>query len=369
MRKVYRAKVSGVCAAFIFPSPSIFPEIDCIGVIAVPISMYYRHRLNAHTMNSITLNEKLSECLALYAQVLDAPLHPRRQDFVALSRKLAGLIGMPPDTEFKILVGATGRMIGELAEYEKLDDHRRWLDGYNPQHKRKWEEQLQQNSDGAKCEMLVRMLLEENGNKVMPNADLSAKKKAPDFRCTQEGQLFYVEVTCVDSDRATRVTSLEPKPEAMAKAYAFADINQALFEKLEKKHAQCKHLEHPVLVAIGTLHFHASALTFHDRFVRELLTGKGYVSANLSHVKKTFLSTQLEYASFLQQDALTGEIVTIHKAVSGLLLCGFGCEPSIVNGLLHPEPSHVFDRCLLKNVPFFRLASGYDAGQLSVEAL
>jgi hypothetical protein len=63
-----------------------------------------------------------------------------------------------------------------------------------------------------------------------------------------------------------------------------------------------------------------------------------------------------------------GTVEFARESVSGLLLCAFSVRPPQVYGVLHPNPAEVFDRGLLPDIRFARLADGFrETGELRVE--
>ena len=252
-----------------------------------------------------------------------------------------------------------------------VEEHRQWLAGFTAQHLKNWEKLLNANAEAAMCEAEVRRLLQENGNTVEPNEELTGADQSPDFRCTQAGKVFFVEVTCISIDKATQVTGLSDQPDG--KGHYYRPLNDAIFEACRQKTPQCSDTGCPVLVAVGTFHFRASAVCLGKPYLQMLLTGKELISHNIDMrtgegVGDTYLSTKLYSAAFLRPDESSG-LCHARNPVSGMLLCGFGGDPFLVRGVLHPSPVHEFDRALLPKVEFCRLRPGYDSGQLSTEWL
>jgi hypothetical protein len=110
-----------------------------------------------------------------------------------------------------------------------LDEHRRWLGQFNLQHGRNWEKLLGNDAEAAICEAAVRRLLEENGNVVEPNEELDGNKQSPDFRCTQAGETFFVEATCISIQKVIKETSL-PHPPKIDGYHGIGDLNEVIFD-------------------------------------------------------------------------------------------------------------------------------------------
>lgn len=252
-----------------------------------------------------------------------------------------------------------------------VQEQRRWLGAFDPQHLRNWEKLLNADAEAAACEAAVRRLLEANGNIVAPNVNLTGSTQSPDFRCTHGGRVFYVEVTCISIEKATEITSLPPLPAGTHGAQGYGLLNGAFFGSVKQKTPQCSGLDAPALVAVGTFHFQASCICFGEPHLEMLLTGDELITQKINMVTgdpvgDIYLSTKLRSATFLRPDANTG-LGHARNPVTGMLLCGFGCEPPEVRGILHPLPVHQFERHLLPNVKFCRLRPGYETGSLSTE--
>lgn len=252
-----------------------------------------------------------------------------------------------------------------------VEEHRRWLNGFDDQYRRNWEKLLNADPEAAACEAEVRRVLEGQGNAVEPNEILDGSGQAPDFRCTQRGQMFYVEVTSISIEKATEFTELPHMPEGNGGASNYGQLNGAIFNAAKQKTPQCSQLQHPALVAVGTFHFQASCICFHRGHLQMLLTGQELITSKLDTrtgkpVGGLYLSTQLRSAAFLRPDSGIG-MDHARNPISGILLCGLGCNPPEIRGVLHPSPVHHFDRTLLPSIEFCRLRTGYETGALSTE--
>ncbi len=221
------------------------------------------------------------------------------------------------------------------------------------------------------CEAAVRRLLEQNGNDVEPNETLDGSKQSPDFRCIQGDKLFFVEVTCISKEKTTEQTRLNHLPKPGFSYQGFVGLTDSIFHAAKEKTPQCSYLDQPALVAVGTFHWQASNLCFERMNLELLLTGQTFLSQKIDTstggpVGDEYLSTKLRSATFLSPQP-DGYMRSARNPVSGILACGFGCEPPKVRGALHPEPVHVFDRKLLANLEFCRLRPEYKGGLLSAE--
>lgn len=251
-----------------------------------------------------------------------------------------------------------------------VGEHRRWLAGFHPQHLQNWGNLLDNDPEAAMSEAAVRRVLQVNGNSVEPCESLEGSRRLPDFRCSQEGKVFFVEVTSISIEKATKVTGVLHKAiDPVASGYE--SLNDAIFDACNKKTPQCSDLEHPALVAVCTHHSEASWICLDRLDLEELLTGDELITRKIdthtgNPVGDTYISTKLRSAAFLRPQP-GGGMRHARNPVSGILLCGLGCHPMEICGVLHPQPIHPFDRSLLPKVAFCRLQAGYESGLLFTE--
>ncbi|MBI3851717.1 MAG: hypothetical protein HY298_15795 [Verrucomicrobia bacterium] len=248
-----------------------------------------------------------------------------------------------------------------------IGEHRSWLGQFNPQFGCNWEKLKKHNPEAAMCVAAVRRLLEENGNHAEPNETLDGKRQSPDLRCSQGDKLFFVEVTCVSMEKTAEQTGLTH----LTNFSGIGPLNDAIFHASKEKTRQCSNLGYPVLLAVGTFHFQASYLCFDRKHVQLLLTGQTLITQKLDAatgelVGDDYLSTKLRSAAFLKP-LKDGWMNYARNPVSGILACGFGCDPPQIRCALHPQPVHPFDRTLLPRVECCRLKPGYAAGKMSAE--
>ena len=250
-------------------------------------------------------------------------------------------------------------------------EHRQWIGAFHRQHLLDWEQMLISDAEAARFEASVRHLLQVQGLAVVPNADLvgmglRGAEQRPDFHCTCPEGEFFVEVTCLQIATVVNKTGL-PHPLQHDTAQNYRSLNDAIFEKCRAKTTQCSVATHPTLLAVGTFHTAASVVCFSQRHANMLLTGTTSVSWGINletgEVDDTYSqTTALRSASFLKPGQ--GSIREARTSLSGLLLCGFGCFPPTVLGLLHPSPARRFDPRLLPNIPFGEVQIDQAAGQL-----
>src|SRR5262245_29739260 len=95
-----------------------------------------------------------------------------------------------------------------------LDEFFNWIEQpqFDQRHARHWGELYNNHPEAAMCEATFWAVLTDCGVSVSPNRYLDESKPSPDFLCHKGGVKFYVEVTCIQENTATRATSLAPVP-------------------------------------------------------------------------------------------------------------------------------------------------------------
>ena len=250
-------------------------------------------------------------------------------------------------------------------------EHRVWLQRFDKQRVKKWDDLLKANSEAAICEAMTRKFFSDHDIDVQPYEDLSGG--GPDFLCFKNDKDFYVEVTCITKEAATKETCLNDVPQESSHAHYYRLLTQKIFYELCNKTPQCSSLGNPCVVAMCTLHFQASCLCLDRKAAEFLLTGTPKIAWKIDvsrgeAVGNSYQSTDLQDSLYIRPDK--NEISSIEEArrvISGVLLCPFGAYPQKFLGILHPNPNHAFDRTLLPEIKFCRLADGYQTGRLSVE--
>jgi hypothetical protein len=244
-------------------------------------------------------------------------------------------------------------------------EHRKWLSAFSPQYLRNWEKI---DDEAAMCEAAVRRLIQRNGITIEPNEDLTGAKPRPDFRCLHPRQPFYVEVTCLSVETTTKQTGLVPSPEGRTRPAPFSPLNDSIFNACKGKAAQCRNLDHPTLVAVGTWHDLASMLCINKPMLSMLLTGQTMMSWNIDvesgrQAGETYQTTELYSATFLRRDNNEG-IGDARGSISGLLVCGFGIDPPKILGVLNPNSARPFDPQLLPEIEFCQMRLDRQKGEL-----
>ncbi|QGQ23934.1 hypothetical protein F1728_15140 [Gimesia benthica] len=250
-----------------------------------------------------------------------------------------------------------------------IGEHREWLSQFDPQHLANWDILFTKNNDeAAMCEARVRRLLQLQGVTVTPNENLNESGKQPDFRCSKDGHVFYVEVTCISIQKVIEETNLPLIPEQRARNYS--SLNNSVWSACKGKAIQCSGMNHPTILAIGTFHIWASSICMNKDHVEELLTGEGRIAWQMDentggNAGEVYQSTSLYSAVFLRPEKTT-EIGFARSSISGLLLCGLGVEPPNVFSILHPNPSRPFKKDLLSDIEFCEVAINSQDRSLSV---
>lgn len=251
--------------------------------------------------------------------------------------------------------------------YSKLiEEHRSWLKKFGGSHLKQWEKIFRSNVEAALCEAATRRLMSEHKNEVEPYG-----KTGVDFKCTKNGHSFYVETTCITKEIATVETGLSDSPKNMFGSRCYSPLTETFWYELGNKTHQCRGLDAPCIVVIATFHFQAGCLCFTEHMAELLLTGRTYITKNIDpelgqSIGETYESTKLELAAFIRPSKIE-DVEHAKKTISATLLCSFGTRPKSVVGVLHPNPIHFFDRNLLPDIKFCKLADGYETGQLKVE--
>ncbi len=223
-----------------------------------------------------------------------------------------------------------------------LDAFVAWIEQpcFDRQHARNWAHLYNADPEAAMCEATFWAVLADCGVVLEPNADLTGRKAAPDFRCRKGSQTFYVEVTCIQTRTATRKTSLDPTP--ADGAGEFGHLNDAIVEECRKKTPQCANLDAPCLLAVGTFHFQASTLAVQALFMEWLLTGETAIGWDFDPqlgrgVGDPYQVTSFRSASFSRLSKLVG-VEHIRHPISALLVGGLGCEPPRLFRITASEP-------------------------------
>ena len=235
-----------------------------------------------------------------------------------------------------------------------IEEHKAWLRDFEPVRLQNWDKIFKADPEAAIVEACARKLLAEHVERIEPAEGAAKKKGGPDFVCFQRDQHFYVEVTCITQEKVTRETGLSLSP---TEAEHFQPMTRAVFQECISKATQCSGLDAPSLLLIGTLH-PAGSLCFNKHFLKYTLIGTPRLewTANLETgqtIEEPHQVTSLESSAFLKPDNDSSDFYEFaRKSISGLLCCGFGSMPPVVNGVIHPNAARPFDKNLLPGIIF-----------------
>lgn len=252
---------------------------------------------------------------------------------------------------------------------DAIESHQSWLLGFSQERLKKWQDLLRADPEAAICEACVRSDLAQHVDDIQPNEDLS--HGGPDFLCRQGKQYFYVEVTCITIESATRASELPHPTPRYPQASGYRHLTDKIYGELVNKTPQCSGLNHPCVLAIGTLHSQAGPCCMDECAAEEILTGTTYITAKIdtktgAMVGDPYDAANLRNSSFIRP-AQIETVEEARKTISAVLLYSLWYDPCHVIGLLHPKPNKPFPRNLLSGIKFGKLKDGYDEGILEVE--
>ena len=160
-----------------------------------------------------------------------------------------------------------------------IEEFTAWLDKFEPQHRRNWENLLHADDEAALSEAMTWLILVEQGVQVQPNADLKGEVRRPDFRCTKNGRPFHVEATCIRKETLEAQTGLASSGKRSFTAIKWQGFLRAVFSEVTSKTPQCANSDAPCLLAIGTFHGPAGMGFIKKKFVvAQLLTGEATIA-------------------------------------------------------------------------------------------
>jgi hypothetical protein len=260
-----------------------------------------------------------------------------------------------------------------------IDKFIRWIEQpqFDQQHAKNWAREYKNDPEAAMCEATFWAALTDCGVDVRPNRDLEGSsnggRKSPDFLCQKMGVPFYVEVTCLREEVATRKTSLQPGFDGKPGAFNYELLTQAIFDKCKSKTLQCSNLDAPCILAIGTFHYRASILAVRDDSIEEILTGETGIGFDFDSeagrsTGPPYQVTSFRWSPFTRKSNIVGAEHT-RQPISAILVGGFGCSPPHVLGALHPNPILEFDPRILDQIAFCRQRIDWESGRVGTEWL
>ena len=183
-----------------------------------------------------------------------------------------------------------------------------------------------------------------------------------DFGFSVASNQFLVEVTNISSEAATDATKM-PDRELFKGNYCLLTKN--IRQKVRNKLGQArKRSDHPLLVAVTTLHENASSTCVDRRAVEFALGSPPRITWKWNPQTgesegDAYQSTDLSQSVFLSPTPILGPdgdpiAQAKYQPISGFLFGGFGLNPKNVSvfGALNPEATNPFDPKLLPDIPF-----------------
>src|ERR1035437_4744004 len=256
------------------------------------------------------------------------------------------------------------------AYYEIICHHRRWYESFESTNnlaalRDRWEKSLIHQPESAICEAMVREELEKHVDVVFPNEGVS--HGGPDFQCFVKlptGQAtFFVEVTCITIDAATKETCLSNN--IGGPPTSFGLLTSRFKDECRNKAKQLADLSAPGLLAISTLHSAAGSLCFRENAAECVLTSETLITQKIDTttgdpVGSMFLTTKMDKSPFQRPGKVDPWVLEdALRSISGLLLCPYpSAESSCMRGVLHPNPARPFDHNILPKVPFTSIRWG-----------
>lgn len=253
--------------------------------------------------------------------------------------------------------------------FQRLEaEHRGWLSSFDPVYLKNWEKLAGGDEEAALAEARIRQLLQGHGVTVEPNESLTGQGRRPDFCCRVKEYKFYVEVACIPISVATEKTGIPNGPHGFCSR---RPLNDAIFSKCQAKAAQCKNLDAPALVAIGTFHSFAAMSSFKKPMLNWTLTGETKIAWDIDlqtgqQTEDAYEITELHSSAFLCPDEAE-EVGYARSSISGLLFSGLTLGKRPLIGVLHPNPARSFEPATLPHIEFGRLVVDRSSRQLRVD--
>lgn len=240
----------------------------------------------------------------------------------------------------------------------------KWLESENRVAAENWSSKLNSSQfnqvEGAVAEAVIWDYISSRSDSVW--LEETPGEGGVDFGFSVASNQFLVEVTNISNEAAADATKM-PDQELYAGNYCLMTKN--VRQKVRKKFTQaCKQTDHPLLVAVTTLHWNASQACIDRRAVEFALGSPPMITSKWNpqtgeSIGDVYQSTDLSQSVFLSPTPILGsdgELIAQAKyqPISGFLLCGLGLNPENVSvfGALNPEANNPFDPMLLPDIPF-----------------
>lgn len=241
-------------------------------------------------------------------------------------------------------------MLADSLINDAINEHLEWLRPFDKGRAERFKRIQKINLQGAACEALIAKYLRDCLDIVYPFEDPSSG--GPDFRCTQAGRDFYVEVTSLATNAVEDACSIPDDPNWQGGAVG--SISGILRSSISDKVHQCTREDVPTLIAVGILHSWASD-GVDRRLVQDMLISDVAYEPSVSpaHAKPNQLGefvTSLRNSLFM---AVGDNGVAIkRKPVSGVVVFGLGVHPPRVIGVTNGNAHRPFDPDLLPQIEF-----------------
>ena len=183
-----------------------------------------------------------------------------------------------------------------------------------------------------------------------------------DFEFTAIGRSFLVEVTNISTDAASAASGM-PDTDLFKGFYGL--LTSRIRQKVRRKLNQARQRsDHPLLVAVTTLHWNASRACINRTAVEFAMGSPPRITFNWNPDAgcaegDLYQSTDLSQSVFLSPRLVLGPdgapiAHAKYEPISGFLVGGFGLGPGEVRvlGALNPKASRSFDPAVLSDVPF-----------------
>jgi len=250
----------------------------------------------------------------------------------------------------------------------EIEKHRDWLHTQDSSFLEYWNKLFETNPEAAISEAVARLMLEANGIEVR---ERNPYEGGPDFLCSKNKAEFYVEVTCIMIEAASRETGLQHPPDVNGNGGCYKIMTEKIRSEIANKTGQCSNLGKPCLLILGTFHCLAGMVCI-DRYCAEmLLTGTPFITWSIGPQGgpscEPYQATDLHDAAYIRPNKNGPSLEHCRQPISATVLCRFAERPPKAFGVLHPNPNHPFDLNLMPHVPFCYLKKGYGGGKLAVE--
>lgn len=197
-----------------------------------------------------------------------------------------------------------------------------------------WAHRLSTDREGAICEALVRAFLARSTPQITPFEHRATG--GPDFQVCLGGESIYIEVTSIGIEALTAATGLTNE-EGLRD---YRPLTSVMMSRAKEKASQLADLDGARLLFIASLHTLGSCLLFGRSHMEFVLHSTPHLTApfdqETGEAGRIRQVVGLRDSSFIKPG--TGEVALARKSITGIVGCGFGCEPPVLTAVLHPDP-------------------------------